>query len=324
MTESQRHILSLAIDGSALRRIAEQHWTTGQGIREQAFLAIVGSWVVRSELCIDVPAGTASLEDAMTDFSAAGIPCHGEFGLLSAELPLLSFRVRVPGDGTVAVIAGRSSVRVRLSPDGLVRMVRFAEAVLPEVEEMVLREEDEYDKAERAGLIASAGLRPLLERCGRPFKIVRQDGDRLSVHILLSPAGKLSVTVPAERAVEFAATLDETLRCAELLYSRFGASVRVSDLDFWDRWAGRAARKGSRSSRWGGTPGASGNSTSTCGNSNDPRETEYKYAKGKRNEKNEQRQELLRGERHASRTGGQPGHHLPEGRLGGARRRHHP
>ena len=241
MTESQKYILSLAIDNSVLRRIAEQHWTTGQGIREEAFLTIVGCWVIRSELGINVTAGTNRLEEAMTAFSSAGIPCHGELGLLSVELPLLPFRVRVPGDGTVSVIAGRSAERIRLSPEGLVRMVRFAEAVLPEVEEMVLREEEDYDKAERAGLIASAGLRPLLEECGRPFKIVRRDGDRLSVHILLSPAGKLSVTVPAEGTAEFIATLDETLRCAELLYSRFGASVRISDLDFWDRWAGQIA-----------------------------------------------------------------------------------
>ena len=139
----------------------------------------------------------------------------------------------------MSVIAGRSAERMRLSPDGLVRIVRFAEAVLPEVEEMVLREETEYDKAERAGLIASVALRPLLEEQGRPFKLVRKDGDQLAVHILLSPAGKLSVTVPAEGAAEFIATLDETLRCAELLYSRFGDSVRIADLDFWDRWAGK-------------------------------------------------------------------------------------
>ena len=63
----------------------------------------------------------------------------------------------------------------------------------------------------------------------------------MSVHILLSPAGKLSVTVPAEGTAEFITTLDDTLHCAELLFSRFGASVRISDLDFWDRWAGQIA-----------------------------------------------------------------------------------
>jgi len=242
MTDTQRHILSLVLDKSALRRIAERHWTTGQGVREEAFLTIVGSWVVRSELGLDVVAGTDCLEDLLGAFSAAGIRCHGELGLLSAELSLLSFRVRIPGDGTVSVIAGRTAERMRLSPDSLVRMVRFAESVLPEVEEMVLREE-EYDKAERAGLIASAGLRPLLEERGLPFKLVRKDGDQLSVHLLLSPGGKLSVTVPAEGAAEFAASLDETLRCAELLYARFGDSVRISGLDFWDRWAGRTDKR---------------------------------------------------------------------------------
>ena len=237
MTESQRHIIGLVLDRAALRRILERHWTAGRGVREEAFLTLVGSWVVRSELGIDVAAGTGNLEEAMAAFSAAGIPCHGEFGLLSVEMAPLPFRVRVPGDGAVAFIAGGAGERIRLSPDGLVRLARFAEEVLPEVEEMILREEAEYDKAEKAGLIASVALRPLLEGQGRPFKVVRQDGDRLSVHILLSPGGKLSVTVGAERVAEFAATLDETLRCAERLYSRFGASVRISDLDFWDRWA---------------------------------------------------------------------------------------
>lgn len=243
MTDTQRHILSLVLDKSALRRIAERHWTTGRGVREEAFLTIVGSWVVRSELGLDVVAGTDRLEDLLGAFSAAGIRCHGELGLLSVELPLLSFRVRIPGDGTVSVIAGGTAERMRLSPDSLVQVVRFAESVLPEVEEMVLREEEEYDKAERAGLIASAGLRPLLEERGLPFKLVRKDGDQLSVHLLLSPGGKLSVTVPAEGAAEFAASLDETLRCAELLYARFGDSVRISGLDFWDRWAGRTDKR---------------------------------------------------------------------------------
>lgn len=238
MTESQRHILGLVLDRAAFRRILERHWTAGQGVREEAFLTLVGNWVVRSELGLDVAAETGSLEEAMAAFSAAGIPCHGEMGLLSVSLAPLPFRVRVPGDGTVAFIAGGAGERIRISPDGLVRLARFAEDVLPDVEEMALREETEYDKAERAGLIASAALRPLLENLGRPFKVVRTDGDRLSVHLLLSHGGKLSVTVNAEGAAEFAATLDETLRCAEQLYARFGSSVRIADLDFWDRWAG--------------------------------------------------------------------------------------
>ena len=237
MTEAERHILNLVMDKTALRKIAERHWSMDQGVREEAFLTIVGSLVVHSELGLDTGTGTGRAEDVMTAFSKAGIPCHGELGVLCVELPRLRFLVRATGDGTVAVIAGRSAERILLSPDGLVRVVRFAEAVLPEVEEMVLHEEIEYEKAERAGLIASVALSPLLEKQGRPFKLVRKDGGELVIHIFLSPGGKLSLTVSAEGAAEFAANLDETIRCAELLYSRFGDSVRISDLDFWDRWA---------------------------------------------------------------------------------------
>lgn len=243
MTEEQKHILDQLLDKATLRKIAETHWTTGQCVREEAYLTIIGSWVVHSELGLDIVSGTGCLQDALDAFSRAGIRCHGEFGLLSVQLPLISFRVRVPGDGTVAVIAGRSAERARLSPDSLVRLALFAEAVLPEVEERVLNEEEEYNKAERVGMIASVALAPILEHRGQPFKLVRQEGDRLSVHIQFSPTGKLSVSVPAEEVTKFAASLDETLRCAEYLYSRFGATVRISDLDFWDRWAERSGKQ---------------------------------------------------------------------------------
>lgn len=243
MTEEQKHILDLILDRDTMRKIAKTHWILGLGVHDEAFLIIIDSPVVHSELGLDVVSGTGCLQEALDAFSRAGIRCHGEFGLLSVQLPSISFKVRVPEDGTVAVIAGRSAERTRLSPDSLVKLALFAEAVLPEMEERILKEEIEYDKVERVGMIASVSLAHILEDLGRPFKLVKQEDGRLLVQIQFSPTGKLSVSVPAEKVTEFTASLDETLRCAEYLYSRLGASVRISDLDFWDHWAERSGKQ---------------------------------------------------------------------------------
>ena len=236
MTDKESYILNLVMDDAVLRRIAWHKWTSRESIPEEIFLYLAGSWFVHSELGLehDISMNAGKLRQALDE---GGIPYEREEECFFLRLEHIQIPVMADSSGeAVFPRRGGGCARVSLSGPSLVRLVRFVDAALPEVERMVMERALRIEREELASTFASRVLSERLDGLGVLYKI-GEYCDHLKVEILLPPDGKLSFSFKAEEVDEVAGHIQDAVSAARTLYD-----LRLKDLFFrplepWDRWA---------------------------------------------------------------------------------------
>lgn len=235
MTEKESYILNLVMDDAVLRRIAWHKWTSRETIPEEVFLYLVGSWVVHSELGLDHD--ISMTEDKLRlALDEGDVPYEKEEVGFRLCLEHTRILVHVGSSGETFFSARHGSSRVTLSGPSLVRLIRFADTVLPDACEMVMKRALRIEKEELATTFASKVLRAKLDDIGAIYKIL-ECCDHLKVEILLPPDGKLQFSFTADKVDEVAGHIEEAVSAAKTLYGFKGTDIFFTSLERWDRWA---------------------------------------------------------------------------------------
>lgn len=235
MTEKESYILNLVMDGKVLRRIAWHKWTSRDSIRDEIFLYLAASWAVLSELGLEHEL-CVSGEDLEAAFRDGGLSFTKEAEGFLVTLRSISPHVHVESGGMTVFTLPYGSAGVTLTPDSVVRLLRFIDEVLPEAERMVLERALRLEQEELATTFASRVFHTKLNDMAVPYRII-ECCDHLKVDICLPPDGKMHLIVPPEKAVEVASLLEEVFSAAGVLYGLFGTDVLFYQLNRWDSWA---------------------------------------------------------------------------------------
>ena len=241
ISERDTSILRLVMDEKVLRRMAWHRLISEESSPEELFLYLVGSWVIHSELGLDhdIAMNAVKLQQALDE---GGIPYGKENE--GFRLSLEHVRVLAHTDsGGETLFSGRTgSVRVSLSGPSIVRLIRFADAVLPEAERMVSDRALRIKREELASTFASRVLRERLDGLGLLYKI-DEYCDHLKVEILLPPDGKLTFSFKAEEVDRIAGHIHETVSAAQTLHDHNLTGLFFRPLERWDYWAEPFNRK---------------------------------------------------------------------------------
>lgn len=235
MTEKESYILNLVMDDAVLRRIAWHKWTSRETIPEEVFLYLVGSWVVHSELGLDHDISMTE-EKLRLALDEGGVPYEKQEVGFRLSLEHTRMLVHVDSSGETFFSARPGSSRVTLSGPSLVRLIRFADTVLPDACEMVMKRALRIEKEELANTFASKVLRAKMDDIGAVYQI-REYCDHLKVEILLPPDGKLQFSFTADKVDEVAGHIEEAFSAAKTLYGFKGTDLFFTNLEKWDRWA---------------------------------------------------------------------------------------
>ena len=235
MSERDTSILRLVMDERVLRRMAWHRLISDETSPEELFLYLVGSWVIHSELGLDhdIAMNAVKLQQALDE---GGIPYERKEEGFRLRLEHISILAQTDG-GRETLFSGRTgSVRVSLSGPSLVRLIRFADAALPETERMVSDRALRIKREELASTFASRVLRERLDGLGVLYKI-DEYCDHLKVEILLPPDGKLTFSFKAEEVDRIADHIHETVSVAQTLHDLNLTDLFFRPLERWDHWA---------------------------------------------------------------------------------------
>ena len=237
MTEKETYIVNLVMDESVLRKIAWLKWSARRTIRDEIFLKLVGHWVVHSELGLDHEATTdlSMLKQVLREGGISCAECNSELGILLPNTNL-TFTVEVGINGATTFISPHKSETALLSASSILKLIQFADSVIPEVERMVNDEARKLEQEELASSIASKMLHTKLGDMGVLYHIL-ENRDILEIDIFLPPDGKLHFSIKADKVDETLKTLDETVAAAVSLYGMYGINLSFRPLERWDRWA---------------------------------------------------------------------------------------
>ncbi len=235
MTEKESYILGLVMDDAVLRRIAWHKLTSRETIPEEVFLYLVGSRVVHSELGLDhdISMTDDRLRQALEE---GNVPYEKDEKGIRLCLEQARIQVKADSSGETVFSARPGNSRVSLSGPSLVRLVRFADAALPDACEMVMKRALRIEKEELANTFASKVLRAKMDDIGAVYQI-REYCDHLKVEILLPPDGKLQFSFTADKVDEVAGHIEEAFSAAKTLYRFNGTDIFFTNLEKWDRWA---------------------------------------------------------------------------------------
>lgn len=236
MDNIQKHIVDLVMDPKSVHDLAVFQLRTPGKVRSKVFSSFVDSWVVHSELGLDHNLYPLTLQNLSEAFRSAGIDSEVVGDRLHACLSNLKISLYADPDCTTIISADAILAKVQLCAEAIVKLVLFADSVLPEVEEMVLQEVLRMSEIEKAAVVIVTTLRARLSVRGRPFDI-KEDGENIRIQFKLYPSGKISIKLPAMEALEKADELEEYARHAEILYSSLGRSFYITELENNALWA---------------------------------------------------------------------------------------
>ncbi|MBP5301677.1 MAG: hypothetical protein J6Y88_00330 [Bacteroidales bacterium] len=155
---------------------------------------------------------------------------------LHAGLANVEISVYADPDCTTIISADAILAKVQLCAEAVVQLVVFADAVVPDVEELVRQDVLRMSEIEKAAVIIVTTLRARLSAVGRPFD-VKEDGEYIRIQLKLYPSGKISMKLPAMEALEKADLLEEYAQHAEFLYSSLGRNFYITELEGYAPWA---------------------------------------------------------------------------------------
>ena len=236
MNNTQKHIISLVMDPKSVHDLAVLQLRAPGKVRSKVFSSFVDSWVVHSELGLShnlYPLTVQNLSDA---FRQAGVDCQIQGDRLHAKLSNVEISVYADPDCTTIISADAILAKVQLCADAIVKLVLFADSIIPDVEEMVLQEVLRMSEIEKAAVIIVTTIRARLAVAGRPFE-VKEDGENIRIQLKLYPTGKISIKLPAMEALEKVDLLEEYARHAEVLYSNLGRNFYITELEGYAFWA---------------------------------------------------------------------------------------
>ena len=236
MNNTQKHIIGLVMDPKSVHELAVLQLRAPGKVRSKVFSSFVDSWVVHSELGLShnlYPLTVQNLSDA---FRLAGVDCQIQGDRLHAKLSNVEISVYADPDCTTIISADAILAKVQLCADAIVKLVLFADSIIPDVEELVLQEVLRMSEIEKAAVIIVTTIRARLAAAGRPFE-VKEDGENIRIQLKLYPTGKISIKLPAMEALEKVDLLEEYARHAEILYSNLGRNFYITELEGYAFWA---------------------------------------------------------------------------------------
>lgn len=236
MKDDQKHIISLVMDPKSVHRLAVFQLRTPGKVRSKVFSAFVNSWVVHSELGLAHNLHPLTIQNLSKAFRNAGVDGKVQGDRFHARLSNVEISVYADPDCTTIISADAILAKVQLCAESIVKLVLFADSVVPDVEEMVLQEVLRMSEIEKAAVIIVTTLRARLSAAGRPFD-VKEDGEIVRIQLKLYPTGKISIRLPALEALEKADLLEEYARHAEILYSSLGRNFYIAELEGYALWA---------------------------------------------------------------------------------------
>lgn len=158
MTEKQQYIVGIVMDDNTLRKIAWLKWTSLRAIREEIFITLADHMVVHSELGLDYDWHNSMirLKEAMVENHIN----HNEYyNLMCITLNNVQLKAKAVGDGSVSLILNQRSVNLHFSAKSIVKLIRFIDEVIPEIELMVKEKALEIERDELALSIAGGAIR---------------------------------------------------------------------------------------------------------------------------------------------------------------------
>lgn len=235
MTEKQQYIVGIVMDDNTLRKIAWLKWTSLRAIREEIFITLADHMVVHSELGLDYDWHNSMirLKEAMVENHIN----HNEYyNLMSITLNNVQLKAKAVGDGSVSLILNQRSVNLLFSAKSIVKLIRFIDEVIPEIELMVKEKALEIERDELALSIAGGAIRCKMDELGLKYHVF-ETGHVLEIDILLPPDGRLHFTVKEEEVQDAINHLEATVTAATQLYANHGINISFRPLERWDRWA---------------------------------------------------------------------------------------
>ena len=236
MEDLRKHIIGLVMDPRSVHDLAVFQLRTPGKVRSKVFSAFVDSWVVHSELGLEHNLRPLTIRSLSEAFRRAGVDIEVVGDRLHAGLANVEISVYADPDCTTIISADAILAKVQLCAEAVVQLVVFADAVVPDVEELVRQEVLRMSETEKAALVIVTTLRARLTAAGRPFE-VRVEGEDVRIQLKLRPAGKISIRLPAVEALEKADLLEEYARHAEVLYSALGRRFYINELEGYAPWA---------------------------------------------------------------------------------------
>ena len=235
MTEKQQYIVGIVMDDNTLRKIAWLKWTSLRAIREEIFITLADHMVVHSELGLDYDWHNSMirLKEAMVENHIN----HNEYyNLMSITLNNVQLKAKAVGDGSVSLILNQRSVNLHFSAKSIVKLIRFIDEVIPEIDLMVKEKALEIERDELALSIAGGAIRCKMDELGLKYHVFETE-HVLEIDILLPPDGRLHFTVKEEEVQDAINHLKATVAAAIQLYANHGINICFRPLERWDRWA---------------------------------------------------------------------------------------
>ena len=236
MNNTQKHIIGLVMDPKSVHELAVLQLRTPGKVRSKVFSSFVDSWVVHSELGLSHNLYPLTVQNLSDSFRQAGVDCQIQGDRLHAKLSNVEISVYADPDCTTIISADAILAKVQLCADAIVKLVLFADSIIPDVEELVLQEVLRMSEIEKAAVIIVTTIRARLAAVGRPFE-VKEDGENIRIQLKLYPTGKISIKLPAMEALEKVDLLEEYARHAEVLYSNLGRNFYITELEGYAFWA---------------------------------------------------------------------------------------
>ena len=120
--------------------------------------------MVHSELCLSHAIGHIDIQDIKSALSELGIPFSPGADAYELLVTLTHIKVTLLTDlqGYTSIVSGKKGARVQLTATSVVKLILFANDVLPDLEAKASRAELEMDKSTRISHIAATTLRARL------------------------------------------------------------------------------------------------------------------------------------------------------------------
>lgn len=245
MTDEQKRIVDLVMEPLALQNLILDNISSHGDILDCLFVKLVDHWVVHSELCLSHSVSQVDIQDIKSALSELGIPFSPGADSNELHVTLSHIKVTLLTDiqGFTSIVAGKKGARVQLTATSVVKLILFANDVLPDLEAKASRAELEMDKSLRISHIAATTLRARLSNPNRPIDVSVKGRGCLDVRIFLRPDGQISLPVYASEVEKFIQNYDSIVRNAETLHTLLGSRFQIADLNRWDWWAEPFNRK---------------------------------------------------------------------------------
>ena len=155
---------------------------------------------------------------------------------MSITLNNVQLKDKAVGDGSISLILNPRSVNLHFSAKSIVKLIRFIDEVIHEIELMVKEKALEIERDELALSIAGGAIRCKMDELGLKYHVFETE-HVLEIDILLPPDGRLHFTVKEEEVQDAINHLKATVAAAIQLYANHGINISFRPLERWDRWA---------------------------------------------------------------------------------------